>query len=292
MSDDVERARGTARIAVRAHERAGRLVHREQLAAERPRDPLLAVEHDVEREVRCRCAAAIARTSSCTGLPCVTPQRASGCPMRAASCSVSVVSRPARPGATSFGPPEKPAKKCGSTKPVVMRTSAVDPLAVEPDRHVGAEAAHPGERRVVARVVVDDAHRRRAPRRRASRAAPPRVLPRCVPVATSTTTSSRRTIPSSSSSSAGTTMCRGCGRVPSQMLIATVCPGADDVAQRRTGDGRAQRIEHGGALVGRPPADAAARRRSCAPSGSSTLRPSLPYASSTLTAGGRSARAA
>ncbi len=44
--------------------------------------------------------------------------------MRLASCSASVVSRPAKPGATSFGPPENPAKKCGSTKPVVIRTSA------------------------------------------------------------------------------------------------------------------------------------------------------------------------
>ena len=41
-----------------------------------------------------------------------------------ASCSTRVVASPARPGATIFGPPLKPAKKCGSTKPVVMRTSA------------------------------------------------------------------------------------------------------------------------------------------------------------------------
>jgi hypothetical protein len=34
------------------------------------------------------------------------------------------VSSAASPGATSFGPPENPAKKCGSTNPVVIRTSA------------------------------------------------------------------------------------------------------------------------------------------------------------------------
>ena len=44
--------------------------------------------------------------------------------MRRASCSVMTVARPASPGATIFGPPLKPAKKCGSTKPVVIRTSA------------------------------------------------------------------------------------------------------------------------------------------------------------------------
>ena len=48
------RAAGTARIAVRRTSAQARLVHREQLAAEGLRDPLLAVQHDVEREVRAR----------------------------------------------------------------------------------------------------------------------------------------------------------------------------------------------------------------------------------------------
>ena len=52
------------------------------------------------------------------------PHVAFGWPMRSASCSTSTVSRPARPGATIFGPPLNPAKKCGSTKPVVILTSA------------------------------------------------------------------------------------------------------------------------------------------------------------------------
>ena len=54
----------------------------------------------------------------------MTPQRASGLPIISASCSRIVVLNPASPGATSFGPPLKPAKKCGSTNPVVMRKSA------------------------------------------------------------------------------------------------------------------------------------------------------------------------
>ena len=67
--------------------------------------------------------------SSCTGLPSITPQVACGLPIRAASCRVSTVSRPASPGATSLGPPLKPAKKCGSTKPVVILHVGLDPLA-------------------------------------------------------------------------------------------------------------------------------------------------------------------
>ena len=68
--------------------------------------------------------AAMRRTASCIGLPSVTPHRARGLPIISASCSRMVVRNPASPGATSFGPPLNPAKKCGSTKPVVMRTSA------------------------------------------------------------------------------------------------------------------------------------------------------------------------
>ena len=166
-------------------------------------------------------AAAIARTSSCTGLPCVTPQRASGWPIRAASWSTRVVSRPARPGATSFGPPEKPAKKCGSTNPVVMRTSA---RAHSLFSHTGTSAP----KRPIHVSVETSRASWLTTRTDASTSSPSiersssSVLPRCVPVATSTTTSSRRTSPSSSSRMAGTTIWRGWGRVPSQMLIATV----------------------------------------------------------------------
>ena len=69
-------------------------------------------------------ATAIARTASWTGLPSTTPQVACGSPIRRALCSASTVSSPASPGATILGPPLNPAKKWGSTKPVVIRTSA------------------------------------------------------------------------------------------------------------------------------------------------------------------------
>ena len=85
------------------------------------------------------------------------PQVAFGWPIRLASWSVITVSRPARPGATIFGPPLKPAKKCGSTKPVVMRMSACrnsrfrytgTPVDVRPTIR---------ERGRIAAVVIDDA---------------------------------------------------------------------------------------------------------------------------------------
>ena len=69
-------------------------------------------------------AAAIARTASWTGLPSTTPNVARGSPIRRASWRASTVSSPASPGATILGPPLNPAKKCGSTNPVVRRTSA------------------------------------------------------------------------------------------------------------------------------------------------------------------------
>ena len=114
--------------------------------------------------------------------------------MRAASCSVSVVSRPASPGATSFGPPEKPAKKCGSTNPVVMRTSA----------STHSLFSHTGTSAPKRPIQVSDASSRASwltTRTDESTSSPSiarsssSVLPRCVPVATSTTTSSSRTSP-------------------------------------------------------------------------------------------------
>ena len=69
--------------------------------------------------------AAISRTSSWIGLPSVVPQVAFGWAIRRASCRTSTVPSPASPGATIFGPPLKPAKKCGSTNPVVILTSAL-----------------------------------------------------------------------------------------------------------------------------------------------------------------------
>ena len=152
-------------------------------------------------------AAAIARTSSCTGLPSVTPQRASGCPMRAASWSVSVVSRPARPGRDEL-------RAAREAREEVRLDEAGR------DAHVGRRptrcSARPARRRRSGPSRSATAASRASwltTRTAASTSSPSiarsssSVLPRCVPVATSTTTSSRRTSPSSSSSSAGTTMC-------------------------------------------------------------------------------------
>ena len=58
------------------------------------------------------------------GFPSVTAQVALGSAINGALCSAIMVSNPASPGATIFGPPLNPAKKCGSTNPVVMRMSA------------------------------------------------------------------------------------------------------------------------------------------------------------------------
>src|SRR5581483_5195737 len=90
------------------------------------------------------------------------------------------------------------------------------------------------------------------------------------------------TIPSSSASTAGTTTSRGCGRVPSQTAIATVCP-------RRTTSRR------GGPAIGARSASttdacwSGAASRCCGvttvvPSGTSTARKPEPYATSTLIA--------
>ncbi len=169
-------------------------------------------------------ASAMARTSSWTGLPWMTPQVARGSPIRAASCSTRTVSRAARPGATSLGPPEKPAKKCGSTKPVVMRTSA---SAHSRFSHTGTSLPYvpiqvscPASR--ASWLTIRTVSTTSSPNIARSSAS---LLPRWVPVATRMTTSSRRTMPSSSSRTAGIIRWRGWGRVPSQAEIATVCPG-------------------------------------------------------------------
>ena len=194
-------------------------------------------------------ASAMARTSSWTGLPWMTPQVARGSPMREASCRTRTVSSAASPGATSLGPPENPAKKCGSTKPVVIRTSA----------SVHSRFSHTG---TPAPKVPIQASRRRSraswltmrtlsttssPNMRRSSAS---LLPRWVPVATRITTSSRRTTPSSSARIAGIIRCRGCGRVPSQAEIGDRLAGAHALAQRRSGDRIAQRGSQDGCLVG------------------------------------------
>src|SRR5581483_2455457 len=108
------------------------------------------------------------------------------------------------------------------------------------------------------------------------------VFGRCVPVATRMVTSSTRTIPSSSSRRAGTTTRRGCGRVPSQTLIATVWPGS--TSSRSGGPATGRRSASRTAAAGSAAGGGWAGRTTVASSGTSTGRMPLPYASSTLTA--------
>ncbi len=228
-------------------------------------------------------AATTARMSSCTGLPSHTAQVAAGSPMRRASCRVSTVSSPASPGATSLGPPEKPAKKCGSTKPVVMRTSASTHSRL---RNTGTPSP------CTPRSTSEESSRASwlTTRTRPTTSSPSMarisasVLPRWVPVATSSTTSSSATMPSSSSSTAGTIRCRGWGRVPSHIEMATRCPGRTSSRSGgpATGERSASRStcrwsSGAGAYVG---STTVVRSR-----GRSTTSPSSPYARRTPTVG-------
>ena len=74
--------------------------------------------------------------------------------MRAGLCASRMVSVAARPGHTPLGPPLKPAKKCGSTKPVQDADVGVDVAGVEPDRHA-VDPPHHHVVVVVGPVVVD-----------------------------------------------------------------------------------------------------------------------------------------
>ena len=124
---------------------------------------------------------------------------------------------------SSFGPPLNPAKKWGSTKPVVMRTSASTHSRFS---HTGTSSTSPHQRRLASSRASWFTTRTRSSTSAPSIASSSSgVLPRWVPVATSTTMSLGSTMPSSSSSTAGIITCRGCGRVPSHIEIATVCPG-------------------------------------------------------------------
>ena len=69
-------------------------------------------------------SAAAARTKSCTGLPARVTKVARSSAMRRGWWASRIVASAASPGQTALGPPLKPAKKCGSTNPVMMRTSA------------------------------------------------------------------------------------------------------------------------------------------------------------------------
>ena len=175
-----------------------------------------------------------------------------GSPMRSALCSASTVSSPARPGATIFGPPLNPAKKCGSTKPVVMRTSASTQRRFSQHRHVAVRGAKRDQgAAVVAGVVVDDpdAVHESSPSIARSSAV---VFPRWVPVATRTMTSSGRTMPSSSSRTAGIIEVARLGAGAVAHRDGDGLPGADQVAQRRARHWVAQRSSQRRGRIGDP----------------------------------------
>ena len=150
----------------------------------------------------------------------MTPQVALGSPMRGSLCSSPMVSSAARPGATIFGPPEKPAKKCGSTKPSVMRASAsrkarsTNTGTLEPGTVPSCACA---ARSSASCWTSSQAARISAPNMASSSSG---VHGRWLPVAT--TRRMRR--PGSSPISTGRTVRAGNGRVTSQTLTATVAP--------------------------------------------------------------------
>ena len=164
-------------------------------------------------------AAAIARTASWTGLPSITPQVARGSPIRRALWSSRVVAMPASPGATILGPPLNPAKKCGSTKPVVIRRSAA----------THSRSSRTGTSPTFPRSTWPATSRASwsSTRHCASTSSPSiarrssMVDARWVPVAIRTTTSSGRMMPSSASMIARSMRGRGWGRVMSHTEIAT-----------------------------------------------------------------------
>jgi hypothetical protein len=66
----------------------------------------------------------MASCSSWSGLPSSTQLAARGCAMNAALWKVVMVSAWATPGAITLRPPDQPAMKCGSTRPVAILRSA------------------------------------------------------------------------------------------------------------------------------------------------------------------------
>ena len=217
---------GTGRMAIRFETRPRRRVHLQEVAPEGRDDVLVPVEDDVDGEVDAG-AGHDRPYVVVDGIALADPPGGVrvGDATRIVQHEHRVQARP-DPGATIFGPPEKPAKKCGSTKPVVMRMIGRAPLAVEPDRHMVAEFAPPGERAALARVVIDHPHGIHdlvTEHRPYLGVGPYGVgVPRCVPVATRTTMSSRSTKPSNSSRIAPIISWRGWGRVASHIEMATV----------------------------------------------------------------------
>ena len=217
--------------------------------------------------------AATARMPSWTGLPSTTPQRARGLPIISASCSRMMVRKPASPGATILGPPLKPAKKCGSTNPVVMRTSASTQVRFS---HTGMPpSTSPRDTsRASSKASWTTMRLRSTTSAPSISTSSSRVVARCVPLAIRIAMRSAGTCDRASSTT-GSTVALGMGRVTSQTEMATVWP--RPTRSRRgalpTGFSIARRTAP--AWSGRPSTQAGSRTV-VRPSGNSTGSPVRP----------------
>ena len=162
----------------------------------------------------------ISSCSSCSGLPSSTQLVQLGCSMKRALWKVVMVSACATPGAITFRPPDQPAMKCGSTRPVAMRRSAStkrrSSRTTVPRRVVPSSTWSASSRaKWFATSTVSSTQG--SPTRAASSSP---SLGRCSPVATSTVICSGAIpAPSSVRISGGRIVPLGTGRVKSQIRM-------------------------------------------------------------------------
>ena len=230
-------------------------------------------------------AAAIARTSSCTGLPSVTPQRAFGSPIRAASCSVEHRLEAGETGRDHLRAAAEAGEEVRLDEAGRDPHVGLDPRAVEPHGH--AAPSRPSQTSDAAsraswlttRDRVDDVvaeHRPSSSSRVAAVRAgrdEDRRRPRrddAVELVEDRRDHDRR-------AAAG-----GCRRTRDRDRL----PGSHELAQRRPGDRRAgARLEHRRTLVGAPAAIGRARRPSPAPPAARPRGRPLAVCESTFTPG-------
>ena len=142
--DDVERAASTGAHRQLARDRdAGRGVHRRTGRRRRPATIRCSPSRITSSAKSTPVAAAIARTSSCTGLPSSTPQVARGCadPRRVVQRQHRLEPGQARRDqlrAAAEAGEEVRLDEAGRDPDV-----GLDPAPVQPDRHAGAERARP-----------------------------------------------------------------------------------------------------------------------------------------------------
>ena len=221
---------------------------------------------------------AMAVFSSCTGLPSRQPLRALGCSRKSGPCHTRIVSSAARPGQINFRPPEKPAMKCGSIRPVVIFNSASDVPRVDPHGHAARALA---KIRVLVALVGRDDSRCDSSRPLADR--PSRPTPRpgsggAGPWPPGSESRAGECPPTSSASRIGGSRTRlGTGRVTSLMTTQALrrpqasSPSGGD----RVGRARLSRTAASGSANGS--AARCERHPTTLRSGSSTSNPVRPY---------------